>query len=116
MHYMKNRQRDDRHRSTVATPTDISPTDLEEGGTWHCPAFIRLPKPGERCAWTGLSRGSLNDLILGPDPKVKSLVLARPGAKRGVRLISLCSLLDYLERLMADQALDAETPDNRHAE
>ena len=67
------------------------------------PAYIRLPKPKERCAWTGLSRGTLNDLILGPHAPVESVVICQEGASRGVRLIKLRSLLDYLETLQKQQ-------------
>jgi hypothetical protein len=28
------------------------------------PEFIRMPKPGTRCPWTGLSRGKMNQLVL----------------------------------------------------
>jgi len=28
------------------------------------PEFIRLPKPGTRCPWTGLSRGKMNQIVL----------------------------------------------------
>lgn len=67
------------------------------------PEFIRLPKPGERCPLTGLTRGSLNDLILGSNPPVKSLVLKQDGASRGIRLIHRQSLIDWLYQLMGEQ-------------
>jgi hypothetical protein len=65
------------------------------------PEFIRLPKPGTSCPWTGLTRGTLNNLILpGPangfKPPVKSVSLRPRGAKRGCRLIVFDSLLGYL--------------------
>lgn len=71
------------------------------------PKFIRLPKPGSRCPWTGLSRGTLNDLILGPTPPVRSLVIAQPGAQRGIRLIDFDSLLGHLEKLLRKQVADS---------
>jgi len=67
------------------------------------PEFIRLPKPGARCPWTGLTRSSINELILGPSPPVKSVVLARKGASRGVRIIPLKELISHLNGLMAQQ-------------
>lgn len=67
------------------------------------PVYVRLPKSGERCAITGLSRGTLNDLILGADAPVKSVMVARPGATRGVRLVCLESLLNHLDEEMAAQ-------------
>lgn len=69
----------------------------------HHPEFIRLPKPGERCPLTGLTRGSLNDLILGSNPPVKSLVLKQDGASRGIRLIHRQSLIDWLYQVMGEQ-------------
>ncbi len=71
------------------------PTDLAE--------WIRLPAPGGRCPRTGLSRGSLNDLVFADPPNVRSVVLKKPGAKRGVRLIHWPSLRAYLEGLMNSQ-------------
>jgi hypothetical protein len=60
------------------------------------PEFIRLPKPGTACPWTGLSRSSINQLVLGAKAPVKSVSLRPRGSLRGVRLIHLQSLLDYL--------------------
>lgn len=64
------------------------------------PEFIRLPKSGNRCPYTGLSRTGLNDLILpglgGTPPPVRSIVLKKPRAIRGIRLIDFDSLMNYL--------------------
>ena len=70
------------------------------------PEFIRLPKPGSHCPWTGLSRSGLNEMILpctanGFKPPVRSVSLRKRGARRGVRLISYDSLLAYLHELEA---------------
>jgi hypothetical protein len=69
------------------------------------PEWIRLPKSGERCALTGLSRSALNELILPSpannyDPPVKSVSLRKPGQIRGIRLIHAASLSVYLESLL----------------
>lgn len=87
-------------RSRVACPSEHD--HGKEG-----PKFIRLPKPGSRCPWTGLSRGSMNDLILGPSPLVRSLVITQPGAKRGIRLIDFDSLLSYLDSLLQIQVANS---------
>jgi hypothetical protein len=55
------------------------------------PEFIRLPKPGTLCRWTGLSRSKLNELILpsplnNHKPPVKSLSLRNRGQLKAVRL------------------------------
>lgn len=65
------------------------------------PEFIRLPKPGQHEPWTGLTRSCLNSLVLPTRennfrPPVKSISLRKPGTARGVRLIHLQSLMDYL--------------------
>ena len=65
------------------------------------PEFIRLPKNGSHCPYTGLSRTSLNELILPnkknhSKPQVKSFSLKKKHQLRGIRLISYSSLVDYL--------------------
>ena len=62
------------------------------------PAFIRLPKAGQRDPLTGLTRTHLFSLIKAG--KVHSVSLKQPGCKRGVRLIDAASLL---------QAINSET-------
>ena len=68
------------------------------------PEWLRLPAPGARCRFTGLSRSTLNELtIAGPandgSPPVKSVVLRKRGALRRIRLISYDSLMHYLAEL-----------------
>lgn len=68
------------------------------------PEWIRLPKPGERCIYTGLSRSTLNELTIPSDandyrPPVRSAVIKKRGAMRGIRLISFDSLMHYIESL-----------------
>ena len=60
------------------------------------PKWIRTPTKGV-CEWTGLSRGKIYQLIGGEHPKVKSVSVASEGRTRGVRLINLQSLLDYID-------------------
>lgn len=61
------------------------------------PEFIRLPRPGTLCPWTGLSRSKMWEVLLSG--KVKTVCLRRPGAAKGARLIHLESLLAYLHSL-----------------
>ena len=66
------------------------------------PEWIRLPRAGERCPYSNLSRSTLNNLILPCKankncPPVKSSVLRQKGATRGVRLIHRASLMAYIE-------------------
>jgi hypothetical protein len=63
--------------------------------------FLRLPRTGERDAVFGLSRSFLNTLILpcrqnGYAPLVRSVVIRKPGAHTGVRLVDLESLREYV--------------------
>ena len=75
------------------------------------PEFIRLPKPGTLCRWTGLSRSKLNELILPSPlnsfkPPVRSLSLRNRGQIKAVRLIVLDSLLGYLRGLLEQQSTE----------
>jgi len=68
------------------------------------PEWLRLPAPGNRCRFTGLSRSTLNELTIagvanGGLPPVKSVVLRKRGALRGIRLINYDSLMQYLAEL-----------------
>ena len=75
------------------------------------PEFIRLPKPGTLCRWTGLSRSKLNELILPSPlnsfkPPVRSL--RNRGQIMAVRLIVLDSLLGYLRSLLEQQSTESQ--------
>lgn len=65
------------------------------------PEWIRLPPPKVKCPFTGLSRSTLYQLVghieaNGFRPPVKSVVIRKRGAARGIRLISYDSLMAYL--------------------
>jgi hypothetical protein len=62
-------------------------------------AYTRLPKSPDKCPVSGLCRSTIVSLISGPNPLVKSKLLKQPGAKRGIRLIDVSSLLAYLHGL-----------------
>jgi hypothetical protein len=73
--------------------------------------FMRLPPPGQQDPIFGLKRSFLNLLILpcrenGYRPPVKSIVLRRTRARKGVRLIEVASLRAYIHQQIAaaDQA------------
>ena len=82
------------HSRVTAEPVE---KNLDEPNYWR--EFLRLPKVGGRCPVTGLSRATLNELILGPNPPVKSVVLRKRGKTRGIRLIETESLIAYLRNL-----------------
>lgn len=65
------------------------------------PEWVRLPRAGEKCPHSNLSRSTLNNLILPCKanknrPPVRSSVVRQRGATRGVRLIHRESLLEYI--------------------
>lgn len=75
--------------------------------------WLRLPRNGERCRLTGLSRTSIRELVEpcrvnGGRPPVRSILLRKKGALRGIRLISKESLLAYLDSVL-EHNLGAET-------
>lgn len=99
-----------RHHRRYSTSAASSSTERYSSGcpSSHQPEFIRLPRTGTRCPWTSLSRAGLNTLVLGTDAPVKSVVLRQRGANRGVRLISLESLLAHLHgQIEGTQTLSA---------
>ncbi len=54
--------------------------------------FIRLPKPGGR--FYGLSRSYIEELCTSG--KVRSSLIKKRGARKGLRLIHLASLRDFI--------------------
>jgi hypothetical protein len=68
------------------------------------PVFIRLPKGGKLCPYTGLSRSGLDQLTRPQEankfnPPVKSRIVQQIGTGRGVRLIDFADLLRHLNSL-----------------
>ena len=68
----------------------------------HYPNFLRLPKPGTRCKWTGLSRSGMNTLVLPSKennykPVVRSYLMKKRGYMRGIRFIDFDSLVMYIK-------------------
>lgn len=89
--------------------TTTGPVQADAPHSTITPEFIRLPKPGTLCLWTGLSRSKLNELILPSPlnsfkPPVRSLSLRNRGQVKAVRLIVLDSLLGYLRSLLEQQS------------
>jgi len=99
-------------RRTIARSAHLGAEDCRENpktiplpaeSESELPWYVRLPRSGGRCRWTGLTRSSMNALVLGPNPPVKSVVVARKGASRGIRLVHLESLLEHLNGLLEQQ-------------
>ncbi len=64
--------------------------------------FLSLPRPRERCRFTGLSRTTLCELLARGE--IRGVTIRRPGAVRGKRLIVKSSLSDYLHGLARAEA------------
>lgn len=75
----------------------LSPNYEQNENSQIAPEFIRLPKPKQRCAYTGLSRTTLCELIEAG--KIKATKIRKKGAIRGIVLIHRASLLNYLHNL-----------------
>jgi hypothetical protein len=68
------------------------------------PEWIRLPRSGALCPWTGLTRTAMDQLVRpqacnGFKPPVRSRILRAKGERRGIRLVDYASLLAHLESL-----------------
>jgi hypothetical protein len=67
----------------------------------EAPAFVRLPRPGTLCPFTGLSRTQM--YLLCKTGKVKSFSLKRKGTARGCRLIDAQSLIAVIQNFAASE-------------
>lgn len=71
----------------------------------HRVEFFRLPAPGKRDAFFGLSRGwYYKAAALG---EIKMVAVRQRGALRGVRLVAYDSVCDYIRRAARTEEADA---------
>jgi hypothetical protein len=68
------------------------------------PDWLRLPRGGTHCPYTGLTRTAMDQLVRAQEcnnfrPPVVSKILRAKGQRRGIRLISYESLIAYLNNL-----------------
>ncbi|MEZ5328342.1 MAG: hypothetical protein R3F19_25135 [Verrucomicrobiales bacterium] len=89
-------------KEATSVPHTVDPTDINSTDSQGRPKYIRHPKAGTQCSYSD-SAAQLNQLILPSedndhDPPVKSVAITQPGKKRGVRMVLLSSLLEYLEQ------------------
>ena len=96
-----------RNEEDLYTLTPVASTEHPAPGPLQ-PKWIRLPKAGKSCPYTGLTRSGMNSLILGVNPPVKSVSLKKRFALRGTRLVSLESLLTFIEAMATSQNKNAE--------
>jgi hypothetical protein len=71
---------------------------LRDPNTLESDAYIRLPKPGRR--FLGLCRTTIQDLA--DDGFIEVISVQRKGCSRGVKLLYLPSLMNYLDGLRKD--------------
>lgn len=84
--------------STVPFTTSVPGPTLAQAK----PEWLRLPKPGTLCPFCGLSRTALYTLC--KDGKIKSVVLRKRGASRGIRLLEWVSLFSFINSLAVEPA------------
>lgn len=99
-------KRDSEEPELTRTPVEVPPRMVVVP---IVPEFVRLPKPGELCPFTGMARSALNGLILPTEannhkPPVRSFVLRKRGARTGIRLIDFRSLVGYVRQHPEDTA------------
>jgi len=70
------------------------------------PVFIRLPRQGEVCPHSGLSRAFMYQLI--SEGKIRSISLRDKGKSRGVRLVRYESLMDFLNSQESNESSTGE--------
>jgi hypothetical protein len=69
------------------------------------PEFVRMPTPGTVCPWCGLKRSHL--YRLAKEGRIKTISLRRRGTARGVKIIRLDSVIDYLSKMEAEQSAES---------
>jgi hypothetical protein len=100
----------------MSKPEDIDPLKFAQSVDTKA-EYLRLPPSGGQDPIFGLKRSFLNLLILPSKenswrPPVKSIVIRRKRAKKGVRLIEISSLRAYI----AQQARDNDPKDRESSE
>jgi hypothetical protein len=73
-------------------------TPPNHGAASHRVEFFRLPAPGKRDPFFGLSRGWYYKATAAGE--IKTVAVRQRGALRGVRLIAYDSVVDYIRRSM----------------
>lgn len=92
-------------KANTSAPTAPHLTGTSRTSAVYDPAaWLRLPRPVERCPVSGLSRSTLVELVRpcernGHRPPVEARHLKRQGSARGVVLINRASLLAYIGNL-----------------
>jgi hypothetical protein len=94
---------------TDGTKNPVPPSDTAARESQNAilqPRFVRLPKPGTLCPFTGLSRTQIYLMCKGG--KVKSHSLKRRGTCRGVRLIDYPSLVSAIQEFASAEEQEAK--------
>jgi len=94
---------------TDGTKNSIPPNDAAAGASQTQilqPRFVRLPKPGTLCPFTGLSRTQM--YLMCKSGKVKSHSLKRRGTCRGIRLVDYQSLVTVIQEFASAEQQEAK--------
>jgi hypothetical protein len=75
-----------------------NPISTQQPATAHRVEFFRLPPPGKRDPFFGLSRGWYYKAAAAGE--IKMVAIRNRGAVRGVRLVAYDSVVDYVRRCM----------------
>jgi hypothetical protein len=82
-------------------------TSPNNGTTQNRVEFFRLPPPGKRDPFFGLSRGWYYKAAASGE--IKMVAIRNRGAVRGVRLVAYDSVLDYIRRSMDSVTAKTDT-------
>lgn len=82
-------------RNTRGMADLIQLNRAQHGVRTATPHTFRLPRPGERCQFFGLSRTEYYHLI--KTGAIKSYTLKKPGRGRGIRLLDFASVRAAVE-------------------
>lgn len=101
-----NRPYDTAARSAPGSPRETS-VKLQPGppsASGPSVEYIRVPGPDGVDPIFSISRDTMMDLVLprvcnGFKPPVRSLLIKKPGAKRGIRYVNVASLRAYMANL-----------------
>ncbi len=91
---------------TDGTKNTVTPHDAAASASQLQPRFVRLPKPGKLCPFTGLSRTQI--YLMCKSGKVQSHSLKRRGTCRGVRLIDYQSLISAIQEFASAEEQEAK--------
>lgn len=94
------------HKTVIMPPRVKGKPVGPESAVGPSVEYVRIPGPYGICPITSMKRESMLNLVMPRQcndfrPPVKSVLIKRPGAKRGSRYINAQSLRDFMASLEA---------------